>query len=142
MCDVRTILARVVALYTRLGIPLPAHRITGVGQIPEDCEQVAVSLIGMTRSAPGESPAFAPCTQPITLETTVAITRCAPLGVEYPSTQSADDAYILLAHACEFTPLEGSRAQVSVDINDPSGGMQTTVLTLHTLLDGDCSHAP
>lgn len=158
----RELLARVVDIFGRLGVPLPHKHVWTLGTPVFDCEQVVVALTGLGEGFPvmGES-VTRPCSIPIKATFTVSIVRCAPVGDSRGNMPSPDalggaadatarDAFILMSAAScldlfgaaehpatsrqPWDPLGGMGVEASVQISEPSGGYQAAVLSLTTVI--------
>ena len=143
------ILAAVEACYDDTHVPLPERRLVAASTQPVDCEQLVVSFGQLYLGLPGdEAQQPVRCDSAMTVVAEVALTRC----VAKPSAsrtmvraatpehlaESAQlvlrDAFLLLAcgrYMDFWDPFgPGMGVIATVDVADPTGGYQTTTLTI------------
>jgi len=143
------LLDTVVGIYEQQGIPLPTRRYWMVGNPPEDCEQVVVSLVQMYLGLPGDAAAeIQKCDAPLTVVANIHISREYPISESAQSpeqimnaaTWSAIDHLTLMRSMKEFDKDEfgfaGMGAIATVLAREPKGGIQTTVLNISTAVTG------
>lgn len=123
---------------------LPSRQIVATGEQPADCEQFVVAFGEMERGfIDGEMAGG--CNPPIIVEYKVQVVRCIPTpdsrgnpptveAVMKASRQAAIDANLLMEAVCSLSLWPSVEAQGSIEVGEPSGGMQSVTLTLRTLL--------
>lgn len=143
------LLDTVVGLYEQQGIPLPPRRYWMIGNPPEDCEQVVVSLVQMYLGSPGDAAAeIQPCDAPLTVVVNVHISRDYPISKDAngpdrimdAASWSAVDHLALMRGMRQFDKddhgFPGLGAIATVQSREPQGGILTTVLNLSTAVMG------
>jgi hypothetical protein len=142
------ILDRIIKIYEMLGDRAPAlpdRVIIATGEQPADCEQLVVAFGEMERGMLGEGDFPDACHQPLIVEYKVQVVRCAPTSdnrgnpapverVAMLSRTAAIDANILMESICALSLWPGVRAEGTLEVGEPQGGMQSVTLTLRTLL--------
>ncbi len=139
------LLDRTVEIFEANGVPLPTRRFWCLGQATEDCEQVAVVYQQTTLGLPGaQQQEPLPCNATRFFTVQLQVTRNYPIGlngnpptatqIQESSRWGASDATILIDNLQEYnrTPLgtPGGGVLATVAVAPPSGGVQTTTLTL------------
>ena len=137
-------------------VELPAKQLVYVGTVPRDCELVAVSVSTYGFGRPGDpraGPSGSTCWLPGVVTLNAEITRCVPEEnqvrapgryasgvVQLPETAAMEDHartvmqdMMILLEASSVAsnyPYDGAGAESNVMVTDPSGGMQSTLMTL------------
>lgn len=155
----RMLLGRVVAVFTEANVALPSRQLWVAGSQPWDCEQVVVSLTGLTSSdVPGFNTAApaSPCDPLISATFTVVIVRCVPqpdakakppepAEIAAAADVTATDAYLLQKAACRFdmfnaadpdvtAPRGGFSVESRVDVGEAQGGLQGVSMSLTSVV--------
>lgn len=143
----QTILDRVNENFSKYSMPLPSRQYWTMGQPALDCEQVVVSFIQMYLGSPGDE-ATAPRRgqDPRSATINVSVSRKIPVvgtngrppaaeAIQEASEIAAYDSWILLDIAANHLDVWvetglGLGIIATVEVRDPDGGIQTTVLTL------------
>ncbi len=143
------VLENLIAVYEQAGVPLPARRYWMMGpEVPEDCEQAVVTYAQSYLGLPGDQASAAQnCIGPRTAVINIVITRNYPIGTvgkEVPADQiiaaskwSAVDVTTLLWGLNDLASVEGMPGPsviATVNVNPPSGGVQSTILNLSMAL--------
>lgn len=143
------ILAAVQACYASAGVELPERQIVAASPQPVDCDQLVVSFGQMYLGFPGdEAQQPVPCDTAMTVVAEVALARCVarpttmrgtmkpptPLALANSAELVLRDAFLLLScgRFMDFwDPLGPSMGVIAtVDVGEPTGGYQTTTLSI------------
>lgn len=145
------LLETLVGVYEQQGVPLPARRYWMMGPAPaEDCEQVAICFTQGYLGAPGDQASDPQqCNQPRTGVINIWISRKHPAGGDNatpPSPESimesskwkAIDTAVLLWALNDLNQLPdwipGPGVIATVNVNEPSGMIQSTVLNISRMI--------
>ena len=145
------LLEAVVGLYEQQGVPLPTRRYWMMGPAPaEDCPQVVVCFMQSYLGTPGDQASVPQqCNQPRTAVLNIYITRNHPEGevgkavpaerIIEASKWPAVDTAVLMWGLEELNQLAdfmggGPGVIATVNVAEPSGGVQTTVLNLSRVI--------
>lgn len=120
---------------TENGLPIPSRQVIYIGQIPADCEQLAVIFDGWNPAPPQEGLVVCQSYRWAASFTILLTRKCSPMlvGKTLPSAVDmsaaakigSDDAEALLDVVANVGEHDGS---VGVTLSAPSGGLQSTIL--------------
>ena len=151
----RALLDRVVCLYAHMEVELPERRIWAAGEVPYDCNQLIVSLDGLSEGLLNtDSQPPSPCNVPVNATFNITVVRCYPVDPKGNPTKPEDlakaadaaaiDAYLLMKlSGCldmygEDTGGQGGwggmGTEASISISNAQGGVQSVTLELQTVV--------
>lgn len=142
----QALLDKVVEVFAEYNMPLPMRRYWTMASPAVDCEQVVVNFVQMFLGVPGDEQAIPwKGSIPRTATVNITISRAVPTVGQNgrpPSSESIEgyaelcayDSWILMDSIARFDPWEdavpGFGVIGTLEVTDPQGGFQTTVLTL------------
>lgn len=143
------ILDRLRAVYEQQGVPLPARQYWMMGPEPaEDCPQAVICFVQSYLGLPGDQAADAQqCNVARTAVMNIHITREHPVGdngkavspekiIEASKWGAVDSAVLMwgLQDLNDMDGIVGPGVIATVNVSEPQGGLQTTVLNLSMMI--------